>query len=310
LIKVTTTDGTNSTGASFEYKATTIKSVTPAHASPSAASIVVITGTGFTGAVASEVKFGTHDADTIWVVSDSQIVAKTPITGGGTTVANGEVDVTVTRNSVASATSDKSKFLFTPGLPTITTLGTTSAEITGTDGAAAGTLLTITGTQLWAVKQVTFGSAKVTAAADIVVATDGLTMTVKVPTRSSGPVDVIVKNAAGSSLTNLKTSFNYYSSAAPKINSVSKNVFDKTATTGGGTFLVAGSGFTGVTTSDVTLKCTTDITPSTVTPVSDTSVIVTISGNAASAAEACDLEIANPIDGTKVTTKTDAIRYV
>lgn len=310
LVKVTTPDGTNSTGVSYEFEAATIKSITPAYADAAAASVVTIKGTGFTGTVAADVKFGTVAATDIWVISDSQIVAKTPVTSVAVPIANGELDVTVTRNSVASATSDKSKFLFTPGIPTITTLGTVAVPVTGTDGAAAGTLLTVTGTRLWAVTKVTFGSAKVTSAADIVVAADGNSMTVKVPTKSSGPVDVIVENASGESLSNLSTRFAYYSTAAPKINSVSHNVFNKAAATGGGTFLVAGSGFTGVSTTDVTLKCTTDITPSTVTAVSDTSVIVTIPGNVGDAAEACDLEIVNPIDNTKTTTKTDAIRYL
>ena len=147
-----------------------------------------------------------------------------------------------------------------------------------------------------------------TNADDIVVAADGNTLTVKVPTKSSGPVDVIVNNAAGASVTNLKTKFNYYSSAAPKITSVSRSVFDKDASTGGGTFLVAGSGLTGVNADDVTLKCASDLTPTSATAVSDTSLVVRVVGSGA--AESCDLEIANPIDNTKVATEANAIRFI
>ncbi len=311
-ITVTNADGTNTGGASYKYGAPEIKSVSPGFADPDASSVVVITGSGFTGATAADVLFGTNAALQVWVTSDTQIIATSPINDStaspAVVVANGVTDVTVTRNSVASTTNDDSKFLFTAGLPTITNLGDTTTEVTGTDGAATGSLMTITGTRLWGVSQVTFDSAKVTNADDIVVASDGNSMTVKVPTRSSGPVDVVVTNAAGDSITNLKTKFNYYSSTAPKITSVSRSVFDKSATTGGGTFLVAGSGFTGVDKDDITVKCASDITPTSATAVSDTSLIVTVVGSGV--AESCGLEIANPIDSTLTVTEADSVRYI
>lgn len=314
LIEVTTSDGANTTGANYKYVAPTIKSLSPDFADPDTASVVVISGTGLLGTAATDVKFGsTNVATAIWVISDSQIIVKSPINDTAPdpdiVVANGVEDVTVTRNSVASATSDKSKFLFTPGLPTITHLGASGSEVTGTDGNAVGTLMTITGTRLWGVDKISFGSAKVTASADIVIASDGNTLTVKVPSRSSGPVDVVVENAAGESLVDLKTRFSYYSSVAPKINSIYYTVFDKAASGGGGTFTVAGSGFTGLGTSQVTVKCTADITPTSVLATSDTLLVVVIPGNA-DTAETCDLKIDNPIDNTKTVTKTDALRYV
>lgn len=313
LITVTTSDGTNSTGASYKYGAPTVKSVSPAFANPATASIITITGSGFLGTTASEVKFGTFAAAQVWVVSDTQIVAKTPIDDSSASPAvvipNGVTDVTVTRNSVVSATGTGSTFLFTPGIPTITNLGASPA-VTGTDGAAVGTLMTVTGTRLWGVTKVSFGNKSVTATADIVVASNGNTLTVKVPANSSGgPVVVTVKNGAGTSLTNLNTRFSYYSSVAPKITSVSPDVFDKASSGGGGTFLVVGKGFTGVTASKVTLKCTSDVTPTSAIAVSDTSLIVVIPGNGGTA-EACGLEIVNPLDSTKTTTKATAVRYV
>lgn len=310
LVTVTNADGSNTSGATYKYEAPSIKSVSPDFADAASSSVVVINGKGFTGAVAADVTFASIPAASVWVVSDTQIVAETPVTTTDDPIANGETDVIVTRNSVASENSEDTKFLFSPGLPTITTLGTVSAPVTGTDGVAIGSDLTITGTRLWAVKTVTFGSAKVTSADDIVIATDGTSMTVKVPTKSSGPVDVIVENAVGQSAIGLGTDFAYYSTAAPKVSSVSRSVFDKDADTGGGTFLVAGSGFTGLTTADVTLKCTTDITPTSVTAVSDTSVIIAVPGNDDDVAEACDLEMMNPIDNTKTVTEADAIRYI
>ncbi|MFN0028345.1 MAG: IPT/TIG domain-containing protein [Acidimicrobiales bacterium] len=318
-LKVTNTDGTNATGPSYTYGAPTVTAVAPAFADPATGKIVTITGTGFTGAVLADVKFGTWAPQSIWVVSDTQIIARTPIDDAVATpaidVTEGITDVVVTRNSVVSPNVAGSKFLFSPGAPTITTLGATGAEVTGTDGAAVGTLLTITGTRLWGTSKVNFGATAVTLAADIVVANDGLTMTVKVPTRAtSGPVDVTVENVIGVSTTNLKTRFNYIGTVAPTITSVNPNVLNKAASGGGGTFLVVGTGYTGVTTAKVTLKCTTDVVPTSVVVVSDTNLIVTAPGNIGSVAEACDLEIVNPVDATKkatlLKTAATAVRYV
>ena len=308
LVEVTNATGPNTTGGKYKYVGPEVKSISPAWADPSAASVHVITGNGFTGAVAADVKFGATAATSIWVLSDTQIIATSPTTGP----TNGEVDLTVTQNSVASDATDKSKFLFTPGAPTITLLGVSGTEVGGTDDAAIGSTMTITGTQLWGVKQVNFGSAKVTDSADITIASDGLTLTVVIPTKSNGPADVTVTNAAGTSVTGLKTRYNYYATTAPKITSVSHDVFDKTAATGGGTFLVAGSGFTGVGITEVDIICGANtLTPTKVTAVSNSSLIVTTLGNTGDAAATCDLKIDNPVDPTNLTTtKTAAIRFV
>lgn len=310
LVEVTNANGANTTGANYEYKAPTIKKIEPGWAKNSASSFVTITGTGLLGTVKADVKFGTAPALDVWVISDTSMVVKTPIddSGNSISVANGVLDVVITRNSVASATGDASKFLFSPGVPTITQLGDPSV-VKGTDGAAVGTLLTVKGTQLWGASKVSFDTTAVIKAADIVVASDGNSLTVKVPTRSNGPVDVVVKNAAGDSVTNLSTAFSYYSTVAPKVTKVYPAVVDKTATTGGGTVLVTGSGLTGVTKTLVTVKCTSDITPTSATPVSDKSLVLVLPDNAGTA-EACDLEIKNPVDNTKLVTSVGAIRYV
>lgn len=312
LVAVTTTAGTNTTGSSYDYGAPTIKSVSPGFADPDASKTITITGSGFLGTLASEVKFGTHAAIKVWVISDTQIVATSPITtvSPAVTVAPGVIDVTITRNAVVSATDAKSKFLFTPGIPTITTLGISGAEVTGTagtNGVAVGSLLTITGTRLWGVSKVKFGKTAVTNSADITVAGDGNSLTVKVPSLGAGPTDVTVENAAGVSVTNLKTAFAFFSTAVPKVSSVYPGVFDK-ATGSDGTFLVTGSGFTALTTSDVTVKCAADVTPTVVTAVSDTKLIVTTPGSGV--AETCDLEIDNPIDPTKTVTSIGAVRFI
>ena len=313
-IKVTNPEGTNASGPSYTYGAPTVTSVAPAFADPATSKVVTITGTGFNGAVLADVKFGVWAPKAIWVVSDTQIVAQTAIDEPAATpaidVLEGNTDVVVTRNAVASAVVAGSRFLFSPGVPTVTTLGTVAVPVTGTDGNAVASLMTITGTRLWGASKVNFGTTAVTLAADIVVATDGLTMTVKVPTRTtSGPVEVTVENVIGLSVTNLKTRFNYIGTVAPTITSVTPNVLDKTAIGGGGTFLVVGTGYTGVTTAKVTLKCTADASPTAVVVVSDTNLIVTAAGNAGTA-EFCGLEIVNPVDSTKKVTLANGVRYV
>lgn len=307
LIEVTNGVGPNTAGSEYEYKAPTIKKIEPGWAKNDESSFVTITGVGLDGTVKEDVTFGGVDAVNVWVVSDTTLVVETPVDGDDT-VDNGVTDVVITRNTVATTPDDDSEFLFTPGIPTISQLGDT-AVVKGTDDAAVGALLTIKGTQLWGVSQVNFGTTKVTAEADIVVAADGLSMTVKVPTRSNGPIDVVVDNASGSSLTNLDTGFNYYATVAPKLTAVTPSVVDKTDETGGGTVLVTGTGLTGITPSEVKVKCATDITPTAVTFVSDTSAVLALPDNGGTAAT-CDLEIMNPVDNTLITTLEDAIRYV
>ena len=298
LIAITNATGTNLTGRSYKYAGPTVTAVSPAWATTTVAKIITVTGTGFTGALAADVTVGGKVATAIWVTSDRSMVVQTPINAGGD-VVEGVTDVIVTRNSVASATG-KSAFLFASGPPTVTAM-----DHSGTDGAAIGGNLVITGTQLLGVTQVNFGSTKVSASG--ITITSATSITVVVPQKSNGPVDVTVDTAAGSSVINLATGFDYFSTVAPTISSLYPGVLAKAA---GGTFLVYGKGFTGVTASDVTLKCTTDITPTSVLPVSDTALIVIAPANASDAIDTCDLEIANPNDALLVTTKTDIIRYV
>ena len=156
LVEVTNGNGPNTSGSQYDYLAPTIKKVTPAFAKNDASSIVVVTGTGFLGTAKADIKFGTAPALDVWVMSDSEMVVKTPIddSGNSISVANGEADLVITRNSVASTAS---KFLFTPGVPTITQIGDSSVA-KGTSDAAVGTTVKIKGTQMWGVTKVKFGS--------------------------------------------------------------------------------------------------------------------------------------------------------
>lgn len=308
LVEVTNATGANTTGANYEYVAPKITKLEPGWTKKDTDNYITITGQGLLGTVAADVKFGTDAVEAVWVLSDKQIVVKPAKHDGSTvTITDGVADVVVTRNTVATTPDAASKFIFTDGAPTVTQLEDGSSNVvTGTDDVAAGSTLTIIGTRLWALSQVTFGSSKVTNSSDITIVS-ATEATVKVPARSAGPVDVTVTNAAGTSDTNLKTTFSYYSATAPSITKVYPEAFDKSA---GGTMLVTGRGLTGVTTSQVTLTCTTGTpTATSATSISDTSLILVLSANGTNV-ESCDLKIDNPTDNTKTVTKTAAIRYI
>ncbi len=298
VIKVTNADGTNSTGSAYTYGAPTVSSVSPAYADPATEKVVTITGTGFLGLTdEADVAFGADAATAIFVVSDTQIVATTP----DTNIDPGLVEVTVTRNSVASSTAGTgSDFLFSDAMPEITSLGATTGAANSTSLAD----LVITGTDMFGVRKVNFGATAVTTG--ITVNVGGTTVTVKPPSRASGPVDITLETAMGTTTANLNTKFSYIATVAPTVSAITPAVLD---TGTGGSFLVVGTGFGGVGTSKVTVKCTADIVPDSVVVVSDTQMIVT-AGADDDGPEDCDLEVVNPSDNTKKVTVTNGIHYL
>jgi hypothetical protein len=85
--------------------APTITALNPTSGSTAGGTSVVITGTAFTGA--SSVKFGTNNATTYTVNSDTQITATSPAGSAGT------VDVTVTTSHGTSAIVYEDQFTYT-----------------------------------------------------------------------------------------------------------------------------------------------------------------------------------------------------
>lgn len=312
LVEVTNATGANTSGAQYEYKAPKITKIEPAYAKEDSAKWVTITGEGLLGSAVADVVIGGNPVTDIYVISDKQIVVETPV--DDTTpdpdivVANGETDVVITRNSVATTPDDNSKFLFTPGIPTITDIEDSSdATVTGTDGVDVGETLTIVGTNLWAVKEVRFGTSKITDSADITINSTATEIDVDVPSKSAGPVDIVVENASGESETALVTQFSFLSTKAPTIKTVYPEALDKTASTGGGTVLVTGTGLTGVTAAKVTLSCS-DATVTSATSISDKSLILVLADNDGNA-ETCTMTIENPTDNT-LTSDAYTIRYL
>ena len=149
-----------------------------------AGTLVTITGTGFvTGAT---VAFGGIAATSVNVVNSTTITCYSPAH------AVGVVDVTVTTPAGTSLTAGTAND-YTYGLPTVTALNPT-----GQPTAAAGTPVTITGTNFVTGATVAFGTGY---AATSVVVVGPTTITCYSPAHAAAVVDVTVTTPAGTSLT-------------------------------------------------------------------------------------------------------------
>jgi hypothetical protein len=146
---------------------------------------VTITGANLTGATG--VKFGSANASSFAVNSDSSIEAAAP-PGAGT------VDVTVTRPGGTSAISPADQFTYVAAgpPPTVTKLSPTKGPSTG------GTLVTITGTNLTGAENVKFG------ANPAVIKTVAATSITVEDSAGTGTVYVIVTTPNGGSPTSGK----------------------------------------------------------------------------------------------------------
>jgi hypothetical protein len=143
-VTVTNTWGTSVTSAAdlFSYEPPpTVTAVEPNHGPAAGGTSVTITGTSLTGA--SAVKFGSSNAASFKVNSDSSITAVSP-------AGTGTVDLTATTPSGTSATSSADRFTYGP---TVTKVEPNHGSPSG------GTTVTITGTGFTGATAVKFGAA-------------------------------------------------------------------------------------------------------------------------------------------------------
>jgi len=190
-VTVTTPGGTSATSSAdhFSYVSPpSVSSVSPSEGPEAGGTSVTITGTNL--GKASAVVFGSSEATSFTVNSESSITATSP-------AGKGSVDVTVTTPGGTSATSSADQFSYAPA-PSVT--GVSPSE----GPEAGGTSVTITGTNLGKASAVRFGS---TAAKGFKV-NSGTSITAESPA-GKGSVDVTVTTPGGTSATSSADHFSY-----------------------------------------------------------------------------------------------------
>jgi alpha-tubulin suppressor-like RCC1 family protein len=190
-VTVTNTWGTSATSAAdrFSYEPPpTVTGVEPNHGPAAGGTSVTITGTNLTGT--SAVKFGSTNAASFKVNSDTSLTAVSP-------AGTGAVDVTVTTPSGTSATSPGDRFTYGP---TVTKVEPNHGSPSG------GTTVTITGTGFTGATAVRFGASN---AATFTV--NSATSVTAVSPKAMGAltVDVTVTTPAGTSPTSSADQFTY-----------------------------------------------------------------------------------------------------
>jgi hypothetical protein len=233
-ITVTTYGGSSSTGSADHFiytnvtaPAPAVTGVSPNTGATTGGQVVTITGTNFSGATA--VKFGTTAATTFTINSDTQITATAPSGSAG------QVDIKVTTNNGTSSAVSADHFTYkSTGVPTVTSLGTT----TGT--TAGGTSVIINGTNFTGATAVLFGG---TPAASYTV-NSSTKITATSPPLPVGTVDITVTTPSGTSATSSSDQFTYTAASLPTVTSLGTS---SGSTAGGTSVVITGTNFTGAT---------------------------------------------------------------
>jgi len=255
-----------------------------------AGTLVVLTGTGYT--TATNVLFGAVDCGPRFnVLSDTQLAVYVP-TGSGT------VTVTVTNADGTGGTATFA-YIASPGgtsAPTVTSLSLSTG--TSSDG---GDAVTVNGTGYTTTQAVYFG----TVLAAWAFVSDTQLSVVSPP--GSGPVDVTVVNAYGTSATSGADVFTYPTMAAPTISGVSPSAgYAGTQVTLTGTGLLNVTGcFFGTSPVDVSIVSDTSaivFTPAGVTGVVDITVVSAGGTSATSSADQFTYVAPNVTPATAITT--------
>ncbi|UWX03811.1 IPT/TIG domain-containing protein [Pseudoxanthomonas sp. NC8] len=167
-----------------------VTAISPSAGPTAGGTVVVITGTNFSGATA--VRFGASNAG-YTVNSATQITATAPAGAAGT------VDVTVTTTGGStSATSAADRYTYVSA-PTVTGISPASGSTAG------GTTVTITGTNFGSATAVTFGATPATG----YTVNSATQITATAPARAAGVVDVRVTNPGGTSATSAADQFTF-----------------------------------------------------------------------------------------------------
>jgi|GEM_PF-1515295 len=207
-----------------------ITGISPAYGPAGGGQTVTVTGTGFTGAEA--VYFGQTPGTGLQVVSDGSLTVTAP-------AGNGTVDVIVQNKAGDSGTVPADRYAYRP-LPVVTSVSPANGPLAG------GTAVTVGGTGLGAVTEVSFSGVPAT---DVKVVSDDELTAVAPPGAAAGPVAVTVTatcsgssagvTACGTSLADPAGQFAYL--PAPVVSGLTPS---NGPVSGGETVTITGTGFT------------------------------------------------------------------
>ncbi|MGA2059489.1 MAG: IPT/TIG domain-containing protein [Thermoguttaceae bacterium] len=227
-VTVTTLVGTSATSAADQFSYVgppVVASLDTNIGSVYGSTRVTISGTDLASATA--VRFGSNPATIVGETDDQGVDSLVVLSPEATGDTPGPVDITV--NTPYGTTTDSSAFNYY--LPPIVTAISTSVGPT-----AGGTALTISGTNLWSVTAVSFGS--IAATSFTYNYSDG-TISAVSPTGSVSTVDVTVVNPGGTSPVSSADQFTYL--PAPSVSGISPAAG---TLSGGSSVLISGTGLT------------------------------------------------------------------
>jgi PKD repeat protein len=225
-VTVTAPGGTSATvqASRFSYVIRPgVTGATPSSGPVAGGNLVVLTGTGFTGA--TSVMFGATAGTGVTVNSATNITVTAPAHTSGT------VYVTVTTPGGTSATMSGNRYTYVLA-PGVTNVSPASGLTTG------GTRVTLTGTGFTGATAVRFG----TTAGTSMTVNSSTRITVTAPAHAAGAVYVTVTTPGGTSASTSGSRFTY--TALPTVTAVSPA---NGPTTAGIRVTLTGTGFTGAT---------------------------------------------------------------
>jgi uncharacterized repeat protein (TIGR03803 family) len=254
---------------------TSVTGLSPSIGPTTGGAVVTVYGAGFTGATA--VEFGSTDATSFTVTSDTQITAIDP-------AGTGVVDVTVT-TPLGGTSANSAADLFTyVAPPTVTSLSPTTGPVSG------GTSVVITGTGFTGATAVHFGA---TNATSFTVTSD--TQITATSPAGGGIVDVTVTiPGGGTSSTSSADQFTYFGAVVTGVSPNTGNV------AGGTVVTITGTAFTEATAVDFGTINATSYTVNSDTQITATSP----SGNGS-----VDVTVTTSVGGTSANSNADLFTY-